>query len=118
MADEETYLHLLDTILQHHIDLVGEKVALTAARKAPLEIDTEGTVTGFYGDGREALDILTDLFIEMAGQEVTLSRIRSIVEDELDEQDYDTVPERIRPHDDSEKQQNGVIERVRGLVSF
>lgn len=118
MADEETYLNLLDTILQHHIELVGEKVALTAARRSPLEIDTEGSVKGFYGEGAEALDILTEQFIEMAGPEVTLSRIRSIVREELDESDYEAIPERIIPQEDSDDTSTGVVERIRGLVRF
>lgn len=61
MAEEnrqEYYLDVMERIVEKEKDALGEEVALKWARKTPLKINPEGELTGFYGKGEDAVEIL------------------------------------------------------------
>lgn len=55
---QEYYLKVMERIVEDEKDALGEEVALKWARKTPLKINAEGEITGFYGKGEDAVDIL------------------------------------------------------------
>lgn len=73
---QEYYLDMLKDIVDEQKEFLGPEVALKQARKAPLQIDSEGRVVGFYGKGENALDILQS-YVEH--QEFYLHVIRQIL---------------------------------------
>jgi hypothetical protein len=55
---QEYYMDAIKRIVDEEKEALGEKVALKWARKTPLKIDEEGEITGFYGKGEDAVEIL------------------------------------------------------------
>lgn len=73
---QEYYLDTIRDIVEDQKEFLGPEVALKQARKAPLRIDSEGDVVGFYGKGENALEILQS-YVEH--QEFYLEAIRQII---------------------------------------
>ncbi|MCJ7429399.1 MAG: hypothetical protein MUP66_03325 [Candidatus Nanohaloarchaeota archaeon QJJ-5] len=74
---QEYYLESIRDIVDEQRELVGEDIALKQAHQAPLKIDDDGTITGFYGKGEDALAILRG-FTEH--QEFYLDAIQQIID--------------------------------------
>ncbi|MDY6777584.1 MAG: hypothetical protein SVU32_02890 [Candidatus Nanohaloarchaea archaeon] len=55
---QEYYLDTIRGIVEEQKEFLGEDVAIKQARQAPLIIDADGNVEGFYGKGEDALEIL------------------------------------------------------------
>lgn len=111
------YLTLVRDILQSQKDLVGEDVALKHARKAPLEIDANGDVKNFYGKGEDSLETLIQQFEDVWGKEVAHRKIRRAIEDDVSEQEYERLPEYIRPQEGEPGLLNRVIDSLTGSSS-
>lgn len=111
--ETEFYLTTINAILDEFTSLIGTKTTMIQARKAPLQIDADGTVTGFYGDGAEALDILTQQFEEVFGTTMARTRIQVALE-EVAETEDERLPERIRPEDSTSEK--GLFEWFRDVL--
>lgn len=94
---QELYLKLVREIVSTFKAFLGEKTALTKARKAPLFIDKDGNVSAYYGNGRNAINILTTQFESVLGDRVAHRKIRSVVQHTVPEAQWDLLPGRIRP---------------------
>ncbi|MFT4868792.1 MAG: hypothetical protein ACI83Q_000402 [Colwellia polaris] len=55
---QEYYLDVMARIVEKEKEALGEEVALKWARKTPLKINSEDEITGFYGKGEDAVEIL------------------------------------------------------------
>lgn len=107
------YEDAIEHVIDRFIDLLGEKTALKYARQAPLQIDKDGSVTAFYGEGDEVLSILTDQYSEVFGRTVARGKVRSALADIVDEDDLDRVPDAIRPG--SDETTHSFVERLRSF---
>lgn len=103
-SEDTRYLALLRRIVESMTELVGEQYALRYARKAPLDISADGTVTAYYGTGEKALDILITRYEGFLGETVADSRIKKEMAD-LDQDDRALLPERVRPDSTAQKSQ-------------
>lgn len=56
--EKEIYVKILNAIIKKMKELLGEKIALTCARRAPLVINLKGKVIDYYGEGEVVVDIL------------------------------------------------------------
>lgn len=112
MQDEEFYLPIIKKIVDKQKAMLGDKVALGRARKAPLTINRNNNVEEFFGDGQQAVNILVNQYEEFAGPKVIDSNVQNVVKSEVDPEDYDKLPERVRPGFTPEKSENG-----KGLLS-
>lgn len=99
----EFYLEAIRTVMDNIGRFFGYDSAITYARKAPLKIDSDGDLTGFYGDGYDTLDILIDILEKDLGEKVIQNRIRSSMRNSFDEEKWGLLPERIRPVSDDEE---------------
>lgn len=57
---EQYYLETIRGIVEDQKDSIGEEAAVKWARRAPLKINGDGEVVGFYGKGEQALETLRD----------------------------------------------------------
>jgi hypothetical protein len=55
---EEYYLETIRNIVDQQKEALGEEAAIKWARRAPLKINQDGEVVGFYGKGEQALETL------------------------------------------------------------
>lgn len=95
--DEELYLDVLNAIVAYETELLGKKAALLQARKAPLDINVDGQVEGFYGEGRKAVDILVSQYETVFGRATADAGIRRTLDDVVPEENVDMLPERVHP---------------------
>lgn len=65
--EKEIYLEILQAILDSMVNFIGSRIALTAARKAPLNIDPEGKIVGYWGEGEVVVDILLKQYEAIMG---------------------------------------------------
>lgn len=117
MPEEDKHLHLIKAIVKNQERLEGKKVAIGRARSAPLQIDSEGEIKQYYGEGKNALDLLIQQYEEVWGQNVADKKIRNTVQKEFEPEDYSEVPERVRPEKREDSSSEGLIEKVRKIVS-
>lgn len=103
--DRAQYLKILQIIVERFKNFSGQKAALSRARKAPLDIDADGNVTGFYGEGEKAIDVLSRQYEAFMGVEAADRKIRKamVVID-----NPSLLPERLRPR----KQENQFLDKV------
>lgn len=94
---DEEYLEILQIIVDTAVELVGRKVALEQARRSPVELDTDGTVEGYYGDGMTATNLLIEQIESVVGASIADSRLKHALEKQGTEEEYALLPERIRP---------------------
>jgi len=97
MEDKDFYLSVIRGIIDKEKSMLGGKVALAKARKAPLEISPKGEIDDFYGKGDQTVDILAQQLEDVAGKKVIDSGIRNYIKSEYDQEDYKKLPERLRP---------------------
>lgn len=74
---QEYYMDVLKRIVENEKDALGEEVALKWARKTPLKINEDGEITGFYGRGEDAVEILRKY---TEHQEFYLDSIQKIID--------------------------------------
>ncbi len=101
-ADPDTrdvYNTILQTIVDRMNALLGQKISLTQARKAPIEIGSDGTVQEFYGDGRSAVRILFEQYTEYTGELVARNQITRALE-QIDDDLEELLPDNLTPADD------------------
>ncbi|MFB6076836.1 MAG: hypothetical protein ABEK12_01750 [Candidatus Nanohaloarchaea archaeon] len=114
MPDTDRYLDILQHMIDAMAEFVGDKVALKYARQAPLDIDPDGTVNDFYGEGGQAVSILLGKYEDYMGASVADARLRSALRD-LPEDRHDLLPERIRPGQEEDKG-DGLLHRFRTML--
>lgn len=116
MSDEEKYLGLLRAIIKKQESLLGRKVAQGKARSAPLEINPDGEINDYYGKGENAVELLIKQYEEVWGKEAADKKLKRVVRKELGQQDYNMVPERIRPQEREEKGPS-IFSKVKKAIS-
>lgn len=102
----DQYLSIFETVLETQKQLLGKKVALKYARKTPLQINSEGDLTDFYGDGKSVLEILVEQYEQVWGKDVADRKIGRKLKSELPEENHDLLTEELRD-----------VEPSRGAVS-
>lgn len=119
MQDEEFYLPIIRQIVDKQKTMLGDKVALGRARKAPLTISPDNEIEEFFGDGKQAVDILVQQYEDFAGPNVVDSNVQNIVKSEVDSDDYDKLPERIRPGftPESNSEGNGFLSSIKSKLA-
>ncbi|MDY6789602.1 MAG: hypothetical protein SVV03_06620 [Candidatus Nanohaloarchaea archaeon] len=71
------YMNLIQKMVEDQKEFLGDEIALKQARRAPLQIDENGNVNGFYGSGETALNTLRSY---TENQEFYLDAIKMIVD--------------------------------------
>lgn len=89
-------MRAIDRVVGTFIGMLGEKTALMNARKAPLEIDKDGTITDFYGEGRQVLSILTEQYAAVFGEYVARRKVRKALDDIVDEETEQLLPDDLQ----------------------
>ncbi len=118
MEDKEFYLSVIRGIMNKEEKMLGEKVALAKARKAPLEINPGGEINDIYGKGEQAVDILVQQLEDVAGKKVIDSGIQNYIQSEYETEEYDKLPERIRPGYSSESEEgSGFISSIKSKIA-
>jgi hypothetical protein len=74
---QEYYMNVLERIVDREKEELGEQVALKWARKTPLKVNENGEITGFYGKGEDAVEILRNY---TEHQEFYLEAIQQVVD--------------------------------------
>lgn len=97
--DDGFYLHAIQDIYHEFEQFIGAKTALIKARKAPLDIDKDGAIVRYYGRGEVALDTLVDQYASYLGEEAAYSKARRVLEDTVHENDYDRLPDHLKPRE-------------------
>jgi len=119
MEDKEFYLSVIRGIMDKEKKMLGEKVALAKARKAPLQINPGGEIDDLYGKGDQAVDILVQQLEDVAGKKVIDSGIQNYIRSEYETDEYDKLPERIRPgySPESEKKSGGFLSSIKSKLA-
>lgn len=107
---QEFYLEVIQRVIDKFEELLGTKVALKYARKAPLQIMPDGEVQAYYGQGRKALETLGKQYEEVWGDEVAYRKIRHALEGEIQESEIKLLPERMQP----KEKEGGLLSRLLG----
>lgn len=108
MEDQEIK-QLMTTIIQSQQEFIGDKIALTTAQKAPIEVNQDGEVQKFYGDKKIALETLVSVFDKKTGKAG-----RNFVEKKLEEEDLE-FPDYIEPVE--ENKSTSITHRIKALFS-
>lgn len=74
---QEYYMESIQKIIDKQKEELGEETAIKWARRAPIKIDADGEVQGFYGKGEDALETLRDY---TEHEEFYLEAIQSIID--------------------------------------
>lgn len=74
---QEYYKESIQRIIDQQKEELGEETAIKWARRAPIKIDPDGEVQGFYGTGEDALETLRNY---TEHEEFYLDVIQSIVD--------------------------------------
>lgn len=117
MNEKDRHLRLIRDIVGNQKKMLGKKLAIARARSAPLRINTDGEIEEYYGDGKNALDLLVQQYEEVWGEDVADRKIQDTVREEFDQEDYGEIPERIRPEKRELNDSGKLIRKVRGLFS-
>lgn len=96
-GEQAFYLTVLRAIVDAFISFQGRQSALIKARKAPLDIDADGTITGYYGTGADAVDVLARQYEQFLGEQAADRQMREAIAPHVDEEQIDLLPERLRP---------------------
>lgn len=62
------YDKIVEEILEAQKQFVGEKQAISVARRSSLELDQEGQIKDYYGSGEVATKVLLQVFYRQTGQ--------------------------------------------------
>ena len=74
---QQYYIESIQNIIDKQKEQLGEETAIKWARRAPIRIDAEGEVQGFYGTGEDALETLRDY---TEHEEFYLDAISSVID--------------------------------------
>lgn len=74
---QEYYLESIQNIIDKQKEQLGEETAIRWARRAPIKIDPDGEVQGFYGNGEDALETLREY---TEHEEFYLDAIQSVID--------------------------------------
>lgn len=74
---QEYYLDSIQNIIDKQKEQLGEETAIRWARRAPIKIDPDGEVQGFYGNGEDALETLREY---TEHEEFYLESIQSVID--------------------------------------
>ena len=75
---QEYYIESIQRIIDKQKEQLGEETAIKWARRAPIRIDADGEVQGFYGTGEDALETLRNY---TEHEEFYLEAIESVIEE-------------------------------------
>lgn len=112
--DDEFYIQLMERTIATFSLLLGEKTALIAARKAPITITPDNTITGYYGTGKRAFDVLIQQYESVFGSQMADRKVRNSIRDMVSDDEKDRVPDRVRPPNEHEK--ISIWEQLRRLL--
>lgn len=115
-GSDQFYIDVIQRTVYGFAEIFGEKVALENARKAPLNITVDGQVTGYYGSGKEAFDMLVQQYESMFGKDVADRKVRNMLHGTVSKDEKHLLPERLQPEKPVEK--TGVIEQARQTFPF
>lgn len=116
MSENDRYLGLIRAIVDNQEKMEGKKVAIGKARSAPLQINADGEIEKYYGEGENALDMLIQQYEQVWGEKVADRKIRNTIRKELEDEEYEKVPERVRPSED-QSDEKGIFSKVKELIS-
>lgn len=74
---QEYYVESIQRIIDKQKEQLGEETAIKWARRAPIKIDPDGEVQGFYGTGEDALQTLRNY---TEHEEFYLEAIQSVID--------------------------------------
>lgn len=117
MSETDKHLRLIKSVVDNQEKLEGKQVAIGRARSAPLRINADGEIEEYYGEGKNALNLLVKQYEEVWGEKVADRKIKKTVRKEFDEEDYSEVPERVRPEKGQNNGSGGLVGKVKGLLS-
>lgn len=66
--ETEVCIELLSSIIDKIAEMFGKRIALSDARKLPLQLSPEGEVTGYYGEGKTVLKLLVKAYEKDMGK--------------------------------------------------
>jgi len=95
--EREFYQELIQEILNQQINSLGEKAALTKARRAPVTIGTKGQVMNFYGQGDDVLLMLASEYEEVWGKSIARMKLKNIFKKKVSQDKRELLPEELRP---------------------
>jgi hypothetical protein len=110
------YVDMIQATIYGFAELLGGKTALTHARRAPVNITPDGQVTGYYGKGDEAFDVLVRQYESVFGREVADRKVRNMLADTVADEERHLLPERLQPEGLQEK--IGLVEQIGRLLPF
>lgn len=105
---KDFYLSFIRDLIAEQEAMLGRNVALQKARSAPLEIDKDGNINDFYGQGEDVLETLVQQFGGVWGEDVAQRKVRDTVRGSVPEEKYDLLPEYMIPS----KEQKGILGQI------
>jgi hypothetical protein len=108
------YLHAIQDIYHEFEHFVGRKTALIKARKAPLDVDKDGTIIRYYGKGEVALETLVDQYATYLGERPAYAKTRKVLAETVHPNEYEKLPDHLRPRQD---QDADLLERLEQRLS-
>lgn len=115
-GNDQFYIDVIQQTVYGFAEIFGEKTALAHARKAPINITVDGQVTGYYGSGEEAFDMLVQQYESVFGKDVTDRKVRNMLHGTVSDDKKHLLPERLQPETKMEKV--SVIEQARETLPF
>ncbi|PSH01096.1 MAG: hypothetical protein BRC30_00060 [Nanohaloarchaea archaeon SW_7_46_7] len=112
--NNEFYLDLMKDLVEDQKKMLGEQVALQKARGTPLEMDKDGDITGYYGKGEDVLETILRKYGEVWGDAVARRKMRKTVSKNISEENYEQLPDYMRPKDDQKGMIGSIIQQIRG----
>jgi len=113
-TDTDFYIQAIRAILDEFRSVIGDKTAMIQARKAPVKIGSDNEIDGYYGQGKDVLDILVRQFEDIFGTGMARARARTALR-EITEPDDERVPERIRRSEETAG--TGLFERLHRFLT-
>lgn len=94
MREKDVYIEILNLMISKMSNLLGDKIALSCAKRAPLVMDLNGKVENYYGGGETVVDILLKQYENIMG-DVCHCPIQRAIEDVANKYPV-KLPERIK----------------------
>lgn len=111
-ANRKVYLKAVNAIISRFEDLLGEKTARKYARKGPVDLDPDGEVEALYGKGEDSLEIVVGQYEKVWGEKVAIKKVRNALNNKLDEEELDVLPERYR----QKEEQKSLLNQIMGKL--
>jgi len=69
MENKEQYLSLISEIIKKQAVILGPDIAILKARSIPgLVVDDSGNISDIKGDGKQVIQSLINVYVELSGQ--------------------------------------------------